>query len=179
MTAIAPRWAITEEADTAIVDALVHALNIPPTLAALLVQRGYSAADDAKRFLRPTLDSLTDPYAMRDMDRAVEVIVGALSGGGRILVHGDYDVDGQCATTLLTRVLREAGGDVVPFVPHRVRDGYDFGPAGLAEAQRVEAALVITCDCGTTATETVARSSGTAEAMVSRVSTPRISAPAA
>ncbi len=155
MTAIAPRWAITEEADTAIVDALVHALNIRPTLAALLVQRGYSAADDAKRFLRPTLDSLTDPYAMRDMDRAVEVIVGALSGGGRILVHGDYDVDGQCATTLLTRVLREAGGDVVPFVPHRVRDGYDFGPAGLAEAQRVEAALVITCDCGTTATETV------------------------
>ena len=78
------------------------------------------------------------------------------------MVHGDYDVDGQCATALLTRALRAAGADVVPFVPHRLRDGYDFGPAGLAAAQAAGASLVITCDCGITAVETVhlARAAG-------------------
>ena len=85
-----------------------------------------------------------------------------MRAGGTILVHGDYDVDGQCATALLTRALREAGADVVGFVPHRLRDGYDFGPAGLAVAQRLGASLVITCDCGITAVETVraARAAG-------------------
>src|SRR6266702_3929216 len=73
-----------------------------------------------------------------------------------ILVQGDYDVDGQCASAMLTRILRSAGGTVHPFVPHRIRDGYDFGPAGLGEAQRVGARLIITCDCGITAVAAVA-----------------------
>src|SRR5260370_26020496 len=72
------------------------------------------------------------------------------------LVHGDYDVDGKGATAMLTRILRSAGATVHPFVPHRIRDGYDFGPAGLAEAQRVGAGLIVTCDCGITAVEAVA-----------------------
>jgi single-stranded-DNA-specific exonuclease len=71
-------------------------------------------------------------------------------------VHGDYDVDGQCGTALLTRVLREAGATVVPFLPNRMRDGYDLGPAGLAAARAAGAGLIVTCDCGTTARETVA-----------------------
>jgi single-stranded-DNA-specific exonuclease len=155
MTAIAPRWAVRGDADPAAVDLLVRSLNIPPTLAALLVHRGFADPDDARRFLRPSLDSLSDPAHLHDVDRAVDLITGAVRHGHRILVHGDYDVDGQCATTLLTRVLREAGGDVVPFVPHRVRDGYDFGPAGLEKARTSGASLVVTCDCGTTASETV------------------------
>jgi single-stranded-DNA-specific exonuclease len=71
------------------------------------------------------------------------------------MVHGDYDVDGQCSSALLTRALRVAGADVVPFLPHRLRDGYDFGPAGLAAAQAAGASLIITCDCGITAVDTV------------------------
>ena len=70
------------------------------------------------------------------MAEAVDAIAATVRAGGTILVHGDYDVDGQCATALLTRALRAAGADVVGFVPHRLRDGYDFGPAGLAAAQR-------------------------------------------
>src|SRR3989475_12473828 len=82
------------------------------------------------------------------MGAAVALVASAVRGGVPILVHGDYDVDGQCAAALLTRVLASAGATVHAFVPHRLRDGYDFGPAGLAEAERVGAGLIITCDCG-------------------------------
>ena len=75
------------------------------------------------------------PYALAGMSEAVEAIAATVRAGRTILVHGDYDVDGQCATALLTRALRGGGADVVPFVPHRLRDGYDFGAAGLEAAQ--------------------------------------------
>ena len=96
------------------------------------------------------------------MAEAVDAVAAAVRAGGTIMVHGDYDVDGQCATALLTRALHAAGADVVPFVPHRLRDGYDFGPAGLAAARAAGASLVITCDCGITAVDTVreARAAG-------------------
>ncbi len=155
MTAAPPRWAVAQPTDPAHVDPLVHALNIPETLAALLVQRGYTSPTDAKRYLRPELGTLSDPHLLRDMDTAVELASRAAREGRTILVHGDYDVDGQCATALLTRVLREAGAQVVPFVPHRVRDGYDFGPAGLAQAREHGASLIVTCDCGTAAVEPI------------------------
>jgi single-stranded-DNA-specific exonuclease len=155
MTAAPPRWAVAPPSDPAQVDPLVHALNVPETLASLLVQRGFTSPVDAKRYLRPELESLSDPYALRDMQAAVELVSRAAREGRTVLVHGDYDVDGQCATALLTRVLREAGAHVVPFVPHRIRDGYDFGAAGLAEAREHGASLIVTCDCGTTAVEPI------------------------
>lgn len=149
--AVSYRWVVAPPADDARARALVQALNIPPALAALLVQRGFGEPADAKRYLRPDLETLTDPYLLKDMDRAVATITAAVRARHRIMVHGDYDVDGQCATALLTRVLREAGADVVPFVPNRIRDGYDLGPAGLAKAQAHDVRLIVTCDCGTTA----------------------------
>ncbi len=155
MTTAPHRWAVAPPSEPEPVESLVNALEIPPTLAGLLVQRGYLTPDDAKRFLRPTLESLSDPFELRHMDRAVESVARAVREGQTILVHGDYDVDGQCATALLTRMLRTAGANVVPFVPHRIRDGYDFGPAGLAEARAHGASLILTCDCGTTATDAV------------------------
>lgn len=156
MTAVdLSRWAVAPPAAPDAVRALVNHLDIPETLAALLVQRGFSAVAEAKRYLRPQLDELSDPFALKDMDRAVSAVGRAVTSGHRILVHGDYDVDGQCSATLLTRVLREAGGDVVAMVPHRLRDGYDFGPAGVARAREIDAGLVITCDCGTTAYDAI------------------------
>src|SRR2546427_10710836 len=86
---------------------------------------------------------------------AVELVARAVRARTPILVHGDYDVDGQCGAALLTRVLSSAGGAAHAFVPHRLRDGYDFGEAGLREAQRLGAGLIITCDCGITATAAV------------------------
>src|SRR6266545_4454948 len=123
--------------------------------AAFLVQRGFTAPERARAFLRPDLERLTDPLGWADMPRAVELVTRAVRAGTPILVHGDYDVDGQCAAAMLTRVLRSVGGDVHAFVPHRIRDGYDFGAAGLGEALRLRAGLIITCDCGITAVDAV------------------------
>ncbi|MBE0592081.1 MAG: single-stranded-DNA-specific exonuclease RecJ [Gemmatimonadales bacterium] len=149
------RWIVAERPDPAVVRGLAGALKVPDTLASLLVQRGYTDADRAKAFLRPSLDTLADPASLAQLPRAVELIADAVRAGTRIMVHGDYDVDGQCSTAILTRTLRQAGADVVPFVPNRLRDGYDFGPAGLAMARASDVGLIVTCDCGTTAVEAV------------------------
>jgi single-stranded-DNA-specific exonuclease len=152
---IPPRWAVAAPADPAATSRLAAELHIPDALAALLVQRGLAAPDIAKAFLRPDLATLADPAAWAGMERAVELVTEAVRGGVPILVHGDYDVDGQCGAAMLTRVLRSAGATAHAFVPHRLRDGYDFGAAGLAEARRVGAGLIITCDCGISAIEAV------------------------
>ncbi len=150
------RLAVAPQPDPAAVAGLADALGIPRALAGLLIQRGLGGAEAARRFLRPSLDELADPYALAGMADAVAAIVRAVRAGHRIMVHGDYDVDGQCASAVLTRALRQAGADVVPFLPHRLRDGYDFGPAGLAAAQAAGVRLIVTCDCGITAVQTVA-----------------------
>src|SRR5213596_1449030 len=159
---IPPRWIVTANADPDATRLLAAELRIPEALAAILVQRGLASPDSAKAFLRPDLERLTDPYRWADMAVAVELLARAVREKRPILVHGDYDVDGQCASAMLTRILRSGGATVHPFVPHRIRDGYDFGPAGLAEAQRVGAGLIVTCDCGITAVESVraARAAG-------------------
>jgi single-stranded-DNA-specific exonuclease len=159
---ILPRWSVARPPDPGLVGELSSALSIPRALAALLVLRGYGSEDDARAFLRPNLTGLSDPMSWADMPEAVAAVQGAVRRGEPILIHGDYDVDGQCSAALLTRVLREAGGVAHAFVPHRVRDGYDFGPAGLARAREIGAKLIITCDCGITAVETVraARAAG-------------------
>jgi single-stranded-DNA-specific exonuclease len=153
---IPARWALTAPADPAATQSLAAELHIPEALAAILVQRGLASPALAKAFLRPELERLSDPLLWADMGVAVEILARAVRDHRPILVHGDYDVDGQCAAALLTRVLREAGATVHPFVPHRLKDGYDFGAAGLAEARRINAGLIVTCDCGITAVEAVA-----------------------
>ncbi len=150
------RWRVVPAPDATASRALAAELSLPLPLAGLLVQRGFDAAS-ARTFLRPPLDDLASPHALAGMADAVREVVDAVSKHIPILVHGDYDVDGQCATALLTRALRIAGADVYPFVPHRVDDGYDFGAAGLAEAARIHAGLIITCDCGITAVDAVAQ----------------------
>ncbi len=156
------RWRVDPAPEPATVQRLAEGLGVGRALAELLVRRGLAEPADARRFLRPELAELADPLTLRGMAEAVELVTRAVRGGTGILVHGDYDVDGQCATTVLTRALREAGARVTPFVPHRLRDGYDLGPAGLAAAREAGAGLILTCDCGITAVETVeaARAAG-------------------
>jgi len=149
------RWVVAPPPDAALVAALASATNLPRPLAALLVQRGFTTVDAARNFLRPSLDQLTDPLRLKDMDRAVDAIVAAVRENHVIAVNGDYDVDGQCSTAILVRTLRVAGAKVTPFIPHRLRDGYDFGPAGLAAAEAAGARLIITCDSGINAHDTV------------------------
>ncbi len=150
------RWIVAGPPDPVVVRALAQSLAIPDTLASLLVLRGFTDAERAKAFLRPSLDTLADPTSLAQLPHAVELIAEAVRAGTTIMVHGDYDVDGQCSTAILTRTLRQAGAHVVPFVPSRLRDGYDFGPAGLAAARGSDVGLIVTCDCGTTAVEAIA-----------------------
>jgi single-stranded-DNA-specific exonuclease len=151
----AVRLVLAPTPDEGDVERLASALSVPRPLAALLLQRGFGDADAARAFLRPDLESLGDPHLLGGMEGAVATIAAAVRAGTPVLVHGDYDVDGQCATALLTRALRAAGATVTPFVPHRMRDGYDFRAAGLAAAKAAGAGLIVTCDCGITAVETV------------------------
>jgi len=153
----APLWEEPTSPASERVQLLVDQLKLPATVCAVLVARGYGRPDDAKRRLRPRMEHLHDPSQLADGLLAAERIARAVRSGERIFIHGDYDVDGICATALLTRWLRSVGGDVVPFVPHRVRDGYDFSASGLAAAIDAGARLIITVDCGTVAHETVDR----------------------
>ncbi len=151
-----PVFGLPEPADPAALEALVSELSLPAAIAAILVRRGYGQPDPAKAFLRPQLQQLHDPWSMADMGVAVERISRAIDSRERILIHGDYDVDGVCGSSLLTRALRELGASVDAFVPNRLQHGYDFGPAGLARAVELGAGCVLTCDCGIMAHETVA-----------------------
>src|SRR4051794_2028115 len=137
--------------------AIVDALKVHPTVARLLCMRGLGDPDVAARFLSPTLDHLHDPFRLADMQKAVERIERALAGKERIAVHGDYDVDGITSTVILRRALEMLGGEVIHFIPERLRDGYGLQPAAIERLHAEGVHLVISVDCGIRATEATLR----------------------
>ena len=149
------RWILPQAPDAEAVRALSAELVLPEPICRLLVARGHMPSAIAKRYLRPRLDQLHPPEQLLDLERAVARLVVAIREGETILVHGDYDVDGMCSTTLMTRTLRMLGGTVVPFIPLRT-DGYDLGVTGVIAAKAAGATVVLTCDCGTSALAPVA-----------------------
>jgi single-stranded-DNA-specific exonuclease len=146
-----PRWVFPKEPDPVAVQALSAELRLPPLVCRLLLVRGYSSVEPAKDFLRPRLQRLHSPHGLPDTAIAVERLVRAVRDAETVLIHGDYDVDGICSTTLLTRSLRYFGAKPVPFIPRRLEDGYDLSDAGVRAAHAAGAKLVVTCDCGTSA----------------------------
>ena len=130
-------------------------LNLPRPLCSLLVARGLEEPEAAKAFLRPLLSDLHPPESLPDLPKAVARLLEAVEAEETILIHGDYDVDGMAGTALLTRWLEKLGGRVVPFIPHRIRDGYDLGPEGLKTAEAEGASLLVTVDCGILAHDVV------------------------
>jgi single-stranded-DNA-specific exonuclease len=157
---IAPRWRVADAPNPATVAELESALRLPEIVCRLLASRGYGAIDSARKYLRPRLEQLHDPNTMLGMPEAVERLSRAIRQGETVLVHGDYDVDGICSTTMMVRVIRHLGGKAVPFVPHRLSDGYDLTDAGVEAAVREKASVVLTCDCGTSAHTAVDRLCG-------------------
>ena len=133
--------------------ALGAALDVHPTVARLLCMRGLGDADVAARFLRPSLDHLHDPFRLADMGKAVDRIERALASKERIAIHGDYDVDGITSTVILRRALEMLGGEVVHFIPERLRDGYGLQPAAIDRLHGEGVHLIISVDCGIRATE--------------------------
>lgn len=132
---------------------LATALGVSPFLAQLLLSRGVTGADEGSRFLHPHLDHLHDPESLPDMGPAVERLARAVRDGERILVHGDYDVDGVCAAALVTRVLRVVKANVEPFVPHRRQEGYDLQVETVRRKAAEGVKVIVTVDCGTVAFE--------------------------
>jgi single-stranded-DNA-specific exonuclease len=147
----APRWVVRPEPSASVVDLLVAELKLPRALCAVLAGRGFHEPDAAKHFLRPSLQHIGPPSAFHDMDAAVARLQRAIASREHVMVHGDYDVDGMCATTLLVSAIRQLGGHATPFIPNRVTDGYDLSAAGVAAARAAQATLLVTCDCGTSA----------------------------
>jgi single-stranded-DNA-specific exonuclease len=142
------------------VRSLAEALHLPESICELLVRCGQADPDAARRFLRPRLSHLHSPARLPDMDAAVARIEMAIAAGEKVLVHGDYDVDGLTGTALLVRTISDMGGDAHGFVPHRQRDGYDLGDAGLQHAADIGATLIVTTDCGTTAIGPIEQANG-------------------
>jgi single-stranded-DNA-specific exonuclease len=145
------RWIAPTEPATDLVARLAAELKLPATVCRLLAVRGYHEPEAARTFLRPRLEQLHPPKLMRGMEAAVERLARAVRDGETVLVHGDYDVDGMVSTTILVRTLRHLGGRVIPFIPHRVTDGYDLSAAGVLAARAAKASVLVTCDCGTSA----------------------------
>ncbi len=146
------RW-LLRPPDPARSRALAERLGLSPIAAQVLLHRGVSDDAAAARFLGPSLRSLHDPFAFRDMARAAERLHAAVARGEPILLYGDYDVDGTTGTALLLRCLRLMGARARAFIPDRVRDGYGLRPERIAEAAAAGARVAVAIDNGTTAFE--------------------------
>src|SRR5918992_2129261 len=136
--------------------ALAQELGLSEITASVLVRRGYGDPDEARAFLAGE-QALHDPFLLGDMKQAVELIRAAVSSGKRICVHGDYDVDGICATVLAVLVLRELGADVEWHLPSRFDEGYGVSGQTLERLAQEGCGLVLTVDCGVTAVDEVRR----------------------
>ena len=144
---LSKRW-IIHEPDPAAEETLVGEFSLPPLIARLLVARGIRSADEAARFLNPSLDHLHDPYLMLGMAAAVNRIQQAIAASESILIYGDYDVDGTTAVVLLKTAIERLGGTARFHVPHRLREGYGMQREILETAAREGVHLVVSVDTG-------------------------------
>lgn len=144
---LAKRWKILT-AQKEKVESLQKDLNIHPVLCKILVQRGFETFDKAKDFFRPQLTHLHDPWLMKDMDKAVWRIQSAIEKKEKILVFGDYDVDGTTAVACLYRFLKKIHPEMDFYIPNRYREGYGVSKAGIDFAKANGFSLVIALDCG-------------------------------
>jgi single-stranded-DNA-specific exonuclease len=141
------RWNILT-ADPEKVNALQQSLKIHPVLCNILVQRGIATFDQAKDFFRPQLTSLHRPWLMKDMEKAVGRIMLAMNNHEKILVFGDYDVDGTTAVASMYLFLKKNYSEVEFYIPHRYREGYGVSKAGIDFAKENGCSLIISLDCG-------------------------------
>ncbi len=127
---------------------LAEKLNISPVLAMLLIKRGITTESAAKRFFRPQLSDLINPFLMKDMDLAVDRLNDAMGRKERILVYGDYDVDGCTSVALVYKFLRQYYSNIDYYIPDRYDEGYGVSQKGLSYAKETGVKLIIILDCG-------------------------------
>lgn len=137
-------------------ESLSNAINVNTFLAALLIQRGVEDFSAAKDFFRPSLENLHDPFLMKDMDKAVERLFSALRGNEKILVYGDYDVDGTTSVAMMYTFLRRYSANVAYYIPDRYTEGYGISTQGIDYAIENGFTLIISLDCGIKSADKIA-----------------------
>jgi len=142
------RWTIKTAPESEKVSSLAQSLNVEYFIAQLLVQRGIETFDDARKFFRPTLDDLHDPYLMKDMEKAVARIESAIENHENIMVFGDYDVDGTTAVSLVSSYLKTIYPQIATYIPDRYEEGYGISYKGINYADDNNISLIIALDCG-------------------------------
>jgi single-stranded-DNA-specific exonuclease len=147
-------WEV-QQVDEEIVRELSRTLFLEPLEARLLFSRGVRAVDDGVRFLHPSLEHLHDPFLFNEMKTATQLLHGAVTRGDLILIHGDYDADGVCGTSLLVEALQKLGANVHFFVPDRARDGYGLAKRVMDRGFEAGLKLVVSVDCGSSDREVV------------------------
>ena len=150
------RWSSKPKIEKEKIAKLAKDLSVDTTVAEILLQRNISTFEEAKKFFRPSLDDLHDPFLMKDMDLAVERIETAIRNQENILVFGDYDVDGTSAVSLVASYLKTIYPNISTYIPDRYREGYGVSFKGIDFAEDNNFSLIIALDCGTKALEKVA-----------------------
>ena len=141
------RWKIAEP-DFKKAEILKEVLKIHPIICNILAQRGIDTFESAKNYFRPSLNQLHDHWLMKDMDKAVDRILNAMKSKEKILVFGDYDVDGTTAVACMFSFLKKNHGELDFYIPHRYREGYGVSKAGIDFAKETGCSLIISLDCG-------------------------------
>lgn len=152
------RW-VVKEIDTALARTLQDELKLNPVLARLLVQRNIRTFEEARIFFRPSLDHLHDPFLMKDMDKAVDRINAAMMHNEKIVIYGDYDVDGTTSVALMYSFLKKHYPNIDYYIPDRYKEGYGISQAGIDWAKQQQCSLIIALDCGIKSIDKIAYAS--------------------
>lgn len=153
------RWTLHSDPNPTIVHELSEKLSIGKTLSKILVQRGITSFEEAKKFFRPSLDELHDPFLLKDMDLAVSRVESAIANNENILIYGDYDVDGTTSVSLVSSYLRTITTNIATYIPDRYDEGYGVSYQGIDFAADNDFSLIIALDCGIKAIDKVAYAS--------------------
>jgi len=153
------RWTLKSKPTKEKVEKLAKELQIEKTLASILCQRNIETFDNAKKFFRPNLEDIHDPFLMKDMDKAVQRIEKAIENEENILIYGDYDVDGTTAVSLVSAYLKTIYPNIATYIPDRYDEGYGISYIGIDFAFDNDFSLIIALDCGIKAIEKVAYAS--------------------
>ena len=149
------RWSIAPIQDLQ-VKRLSEEFDLSPLLAQCLLNRGHDDFENVDQFLRPKLKNLSDPFTLPNIERAVERLLAARESGEKVVVFGDYDVDGVTSTALIIEVLRELGWKIDYYLPHRLEEGYGLSQDGVENClKKVKPDLILAVDCGSTAVDTI------------------------
>lgn len=150
------RWSVREMPDQGNVEKLASELNIDPVLSALLLQRGIADFEEARFFFRPDIRHLHDPFLMADMEKAISRIEKAISEGEKIMIYGDYDVDGTTAVSIVYSFFKKFTDNIEYYIPNRYTEGYGISTQGIDYAAANGFDLIVALDCGIKSVDKVA-----------------------